>query len=369
MQGNACIPTSETEYVPTSLCVTHTGTGTRTQIGGIPVIQLHNHIGDIFSGLTTINDCACEGEFYRAVHKATNKNVLIRFLSKNSLEQRNLSRDLEALDRKKSNGYVLPVYEIYEDKCYLALVSEQPPNLTGPVDILTWNSTPRALSDIATLISQICKACLAVEYNVCPVPSRILIFEDTQLHIKFADLTVHSLQDPQTTYCGCPDFLSPEVLMCHKLNPVQLCSWSIGCLLYTFISGLPPFYRTENFQVIRNIIGLKYTFEPMWENIPDAKDLVTQLLIREQRPDCTYILQHPFICNSLCITETEILSLMMATHPRCGRDSFASILPVFVFEYIFSFGIRCYLPYDIASSIKRYRDRNWATSPLAVPIF
>lgn len=91
-----------------------------------------------------------------------------------------------------------------------------------------------------------------------------------------------ALFDPEDTnrkFVGTPDYLAPETI---RGEPQDETSdwWSVGCILYEFLYGVPPFHADEAEQVFENILArrIHWPDESEDEVSPDAKDLINKLL-------------------------------------------------------------------------------------------
>ena len=70
-------------------------------------------------------------------------------------------------------------------------------------------------------------------------PENILVSGDT---LKIADFGWSNLDDNdiRNTFCGTPDYLSPEMIKGTGHNE-KLDVWTLGVLMYELIRGKPPF--------------------------------------------------------------------------------------------------------------------------------
>ncbi|KAL2160937.1 hypothetical protein VTH06DRAFT_8649 [Thermothelomyces fergusii] len=91
-----------------------------------------------------------------------------------------------------------------------------------------------------------------------------------------------ALFDPEDTnrrFVGTPDYLAPETI---KGEPQDETSdwWSVGCIMYEFLYGIPPFHASEPDQVFENILArrIHWPDESEDEVSPEAKDLINKLL-------------------------------------------------------------------------------------------
>ncbi|KAL6911169.1 putative response regulator receiver Rim15p [Trichoderma evansii] len=92
-----------------------------------------------------------------------------------------------------------------------------------------------------------------------------------------------ALFDPEDTnrrFVGTPDYLAPETIKGDKQDETSDW-WSVGCILFEFLYGIPPFHAGEAEQVFENILARKIQWpdEADCEPVSDeAKDLINKLL-------------------------------------------------------------------------------------------
>jgi len=84
-----------------------------------------------------------------------------------------------------------------------------------------------------------------------------------------------------TTTCGTPGYVAPEVLSTQSYD--HRCDyWSLAVIMFIMLSGSPPFYHQNNFELFEIIKKGKYNFSaPVWTEVSiEAKDLIRRLLRR-----------------------------------------------------------------------------------------
>ncbi|KAK0613007.1 hypothetical protein B0T17DRAFT_647788 [Bombardia bombarda] len=92
-----------------------------------------------------------------------------------------------------------------------------------------------------------------------------------------------ALFDPEDTnrrFVGTPDYLAPETI---RGEPQDETSdwWSVGCIMFEFFYGFPPFHASEAEQVFENILAREIQWPDESEEeiaSPEAKDLMNRLL-------------------------------------------------------------------------------------------
>ncbi|KAK4127056.1 hypothetical protein N657DRAFT_677743 [Parathielavia appendiculata] len=96
-----------------------------------------------------------------------------------------------------------------------------------------------------------------------------------------------ALFDPEDTnrrFVGTPDYLAPETI---RGEPQDETSdwWSVGCIMYEFLYGIPPFHASEADKVFENILArrIHWPDESEDEVSPEAKDLINKLLCSDPR--------------------------------------------------------------------------------------
>ena len=92
-----------------------------------------------------------------------------------------------------------------------------------------------------------------------------------------------ALFDPEDTnrrFVGTPDYLAPETIKGEKQDETSDW-WSVGCILFEFLYGIPPFHAGEAEHVFENILARKIMWPPEDPEEPisdEAKDLINKLL-------------------------------------------------------------------------------------------
>lgn len=97
-----------------------------------------------------------------------------------------------------------------------------------------------------------------------------------------------ALFDPEDTnrrFVGTPDYLAPETIRGDKQDETSDW-WSVGCILFEFLFGIPPFHADEAEMVFENILARKISWpdEEDCEFVSEeAKDLINKLLCMDSK--------------------------------------------------------------------------------------
>ena len=75
-------------------------------------------------------------------------------------------------------------------------------------------------------------------------PENVLF--DGDGHIRLADFGLSRMnftkEDHSDSFCGSPEYMSPEMLLNDSQHNHMIDYYALGCLLYEMIVGIPPFY-------------------------------------------------------------------------------------------------------------------------------
>lgn len=106
-------------------------------------------------------------------------------------------------------------------------------------------------------------------------PENILI--GTRGELKIADFgwAVHTPDDSRRkTICGTLDYLPPEMVLANE-HDASVDVWSLGVLMYEFLTGAPPFEAEDYRDTCQNIVKTKYVLPEQIS--PEAKDLLSKV--------------------------------------------------------------------------------------------
>ncbi|DAZ98605.1 TPA: hypothetical protein N0F65_001024 [Lagenidium giganteum] len=153
--------------------------------------------------------------------------------------------------------------------------------------------------------------------------SNVLLTADERVKISDFGLATRAGSDAlHTTMCGTPNFMAPEVLKQDdkRAYDAAVDIWSLGCILFALLLGLPPFQGQRVSDTLANVVNSKrqpVQFPPGFS--ASASDLIKRLLQHDprRRPLPHEILLHPWLKEP----KTSLSPLLPQPPPTARRRS------------------------------------------------
>ncbi|XP_060073337.1 serine/threonine-protein kinase PLK4-like isoform X2 [Ylistrum balloti] len=269
---------------------------------------------------------------YRARSNKTGLEVAIKMIDKKLMKAAGMvarvKKEVEIHSRLKHPS-ILELYNYFEDNNYVYLVLEISHN--GELNrYLKANCKVLNEAEAQHFMKQIVKGMLYLHSH--GILHRDLTLANLLLtrnmDVKIADFglaTQLNIPDEKHfTMCGTPNYISPEIAM-RSAHGLEADVWSLGCMLYTFLVGRPPFDTEGVKTTLNRVILAEFHLPDHISN--EAKDLIQSLLKKnpKERQNLKDILGHPFM------TKDNSSSLSKGSHGfgetsiDSGRGTMATI--------------------------------------------
>lgn len=268
---------------------------------------------------------------FGVVKEATNKATGSRWAIKAVNKEKAGTSAVKLLERevlimkKIDHEHLVHLEEIYETSKRMYLVMELCD--AGGVQKLLEKKTQFTEKETWTVINQLAHAvaylhdCDIVHRDLKlenillgqPVGNELLNIKLTDFGLSFVKGSVGSDSMMQSV-CGTPIYMAPEVI--DDLGYSQQCDiWSIGVIMYTLLTGRPPFVAETEEKLYELIKKGEVDFsDPCWETCHEsAKNLLLGMLKVDPayRRTAKEILNHPWITGDSEASETSnVLELM-----------------------------------------------------------
>jgi len=229
----------------------------------------------------------------RAKLRTTGERFAVKVLSKRKMSEEDLAALHTEIEILKSVDHpnIVKLIDIFEDERHVCLVMEL--LLGGELfdqiiekDKFSEYDAREATKAIIDAISY-CHSLGIIHRDIKP-ENLLLHSKDQGIgSLKIADFGLaRSLDQNQlaSTTCGTPGYVAPEVLQQQPYG-MECDYWSIGVVTYIMLSGTPPFYDEDNFQLFEMIKNCQYDFEDdTWKYVSEqAKAFVSEILVKDPK--------------------------------------------------------------------------------------
>lgn len=241
-------------------------------------------------------------KLYELVSKDSGRLYAIKIISKKlmnkSINTNIIVNECEIQMMLKNNPLFVNLYWTFQDEGNFYLVTE----LCIGGSLFNLMNTHSALEE-STARFYACEVLLMLEdmHNKNIIyrdlkPENILI--DLDGHLKLADFglakIVKDLKNPNDTFWGSPDYLTPEMFLQDTHNST-IDFYTFGWLLHEMVSELPPHYSKSRRIMNANIMFKEFRVKFDWS--PHCADLLQKCLSKNKsdRPSSVKeIMNHPF---------------------------------------------------------------------------
>ncbi|XP_066429864.1 serine/threonine-protein kinase PLK4 isoform X1 [Eleutherodactylus coqui] len=282
-----------------------------------PLLQGENNIED-FKVLNLLG----KGSFacvYRAQSINTGIEVAIKMIDKKAMQRVGMVqrvRNEVEIHCQLKHPSILELYNYFEDTNYVYLILEMCHN--GEMNRYLKNrKKPFAGKEARHFMEQIVKGMLYLHSHGILhrdlTLSNLLLSSD--MNIKIADFGLAAQlklpNEKHFTMCGTPNYIAPEIAT-RSAHGLESDVWSLGCMLYTFLVGRPPFDTDTVKNTLNKIVLADYEMPAFVSR--EAKDLIFQLLRKNpaDRLSLSSVLDHPFMtgysstCDDMGTVEDSI---------------------------------------------------------------
>ena len=242
------------------------------------------------------------GQVRRAIHRQTGQEYAVKIISlRRRLDTANMEQEVSLL-QDLDHPYIVQLFDVFvHPGVAMYLVME----LVAGGDLFDRIVEHQRYSAVdARRVMRRLLSAIHYLHNDCNIvhrdlkPENILCASPTD--VKLADFGLAKIMkdDGLKTFCGTPAYFAPEVLQRRHTvagegrygKPADM--WSLGVVLYILLTGKPPFGADMD-----DPQELDFSEDPVWGSMPQAQELVTQLLRLDSRQRLTVkqACDHPWI--------------------------------------------------------------------------
>ncbi|CAK8697491.1 unnamed protein product [Clavelina lepadiformis] len=239
---------------------------------------------------------------YRAKCRRSGRDIAIKMIDKRSMRKSGMVSRVRSeveIHAQLKHPSVLELFHCFEDSDHVYLVVEL--CLKGELNrFLKTQGNVLSENQVREFLTQIVEGMLYLHAHGIlhrDLTLANMLLDDT-CHIKIADFGLATRlalpTDKHFTMCGTPNFISPEIAT-RSAHGLESDVWSLGCMLYTFLVGTPPFDTDAVKSTLNKVVLGSYKIPEHVSN--EARDLIQDMLQKDPRERITLsaVLEHPFM--------------------------------------------------------------------------
>ena len=248
-----------------------------------------------------------EAELRMGVHRETGERRALKILKKIDYNERELKSILlrYRIHFKIDHPSIIKLIEVFNDNKYLTSVTEFVEG--GSLFDVIHQSKKYSEREAANIMRQLLEAVAYLHANRIVHRSLKLegiMYNERTAKIKLVELDICAVfkpGKPMTSCRGAPFYMAPETIRESYDEKVDV--WACGVILYTLITGRPPFSAINDEEVLVKISAGKYDLSaPEFDSFsPFAKDMTRQLLTFDPlaRPSAADAARHAWFDQAL----------------------------------------------------------------------
>ena len=228
------------------------------------------------------------GQVRLAIHKPTKQTRAIKILKKSELNMENLIDEISILS-KLSHPSIMQIFEIYEDKINVYIISEYCKG--GELFDIISQKGSFTEKEASMIMKQLMSGiCYSHQNNIVHrdlKPENIILdIESDDLSIKIIDWgCAKTLKKKEKLHQadGTSYYIAPEVLRGDYDEKCDI--WACGVIFYILLCGYPPFNGDNDEEIYEAVLQGEFEF-PMeeWDSVSDdAKNLIKKMLTKNPK--------------------------------------------------------------------------------------
>jgi serine/threonine protein kinase len=246
------------------------------------------------------------GHVYLAREKASRYVCALKVLFKSQLAKADVAHQLRReieIQSHLRHPHVLRLYGYFYDtnRIYLILEYSNGGELYKILQAERTFSEAKTAKYISQLASALhyCHSKHVIHRDI--KPENLLLSKDGDIKIADFGWAVHTpLGNRRTTLCGTLDYLPPEMIEGRE-HDQMVDVWSLGVLMFEFLTGSPPFMSASYEKTYKKITKVQINWPERLSISAEARDLINKLLVKDasNRISLENVLKHPFITQNL----------------------------------------------------------------------